>query len=129
MKSEQMLTVSSLLAIVLATLHLADDVVRGYEPGGLILLRAIATMAVWLCATLLLPERRLRYIVLILGSLLAMVMPVAHMLGKGLGGAVAQSSGGFFFIWTLLALGVTGTFSLILSVDGLWRLRRGRPAA
>jgi hypothetical protein len=31
------------------------------------------------------------------------------------GGAIAKSSGAFFFIWTLLALGVTALFSVILS--------------
>lgn len=77
----------------------------------------------------MLRERRSGYVILILGSLLATVMPVTHMLGKGLGGAIAVSSGGLFFIWTLFALGVTGMFSLMLSVDGLWRLRRGQPAA
>ena len=61
-------------------------------------------------------------------SLLAFVMPVVHMSGKGLGGEIAKSSAGYFFIWTLFALGVTGTFSLILSARGLWRLRRGQHA-
>lgn len=32
-KSYDLLTVTSLLAIVPMTLHLADDVVRGFEPG------------------------------------------------------------------------------------------------
>jgi len=31
----------------------------------------------------------------------------------------ACASGAFFFIWTLLALGVTALFSVILSVCGL----------
>ena len=48
------------------------------------------------------------------------------MMGKGVG-AIAKSSGGFFFVWTLLALGVTAVFSLILSARGLWSLRRGQP--
>ena len=128
MKTERMLTVSSLLAIALATLHQSDDIVRGYEPTGLTNMRAIAMFAVWLCAALLLPERRLRYVLLILGSLLAIVMPLAHMLGRGLA-RPAVSDGGLFFIWVLVALGVTGIFSLILAVDGLWRTRRGRPAS
>jgi hypothetical protein len=32
----------------------------------------------------------------------------------------------FFFVWTLLALGASAAFSLILSVWGLWSLRTGR---
>jgi hypothetical protein len=48
------------------------------------------------------------------------------MKGKGVGVAsgIANSSGGFFFVWTLIALGVTALISVILSVRGLWRLRR-----
>jgi hypothetical protein len=51
-------------------------------------------------------------------------MPALHLSGKGVGGAIATSSGGYFFIWTLFALGVTGTFSLILSVRGLCGSRK-----
>jgi hypothetical protein len=53
------------------------------------------------------------------------------MRGKGVGVAssLANSSGHFFFVWTLIAIGVTGLFSVILSVRGLWSLRRGQPKA
>jgi len=40
---------------------------------------------------------------------------------------IARSPGGFFFVWTLWALGALGGFTFILSVQGLWGLRRGRP--
>jgi hypothetical protein len=43
--------------------------------------------------------------------------------------AIAKSSGAFFFIWTLLALGVTALFSVILSVRGLWEHLPWRTAA
>ena len=46
--------------------------------------------------------------------------------GVGVASGIANSSGGFFFVWTLIALGVTGLFSVILSARGLWSLRRGR---
>jgi hypothetical protein len=42
------------------------------------------------------------------------------MKGAGVGGAIAKSSGAFFFIWTLLALAVTALFSVILSARALW---------
>ena len=58
--------------------------------------------------------------------MIGLVVPVIHMKGKGVG-EIAKSSGGFFFVWTLLALGTTATFSLILSARGLWSLRRGQP--
>jgi hypothetical protein len=129
MKNYELLTVTSLLAIILATIHLADDVRRGFEPGGLENLRGIAILVVWLYGALMLAGRRSGYVLLILGSLLAAVMPIAHMRGAGVGGEIAKSGGGYFFIWTLFALGVTGTFSLILSVRGLWRVRRGQLVA
>jgi hypothetical protein len=43
-----------------------------------------------------------------------------------LGGGIAESGGAFFFVWTLLALGVTAVFSVILSARGLWSLRAGK---
>ena len=34
MKDNLTLTITSLLTIILASFHMADDVVRGFEPGG-----------------------------------------------------------------------------------------------
>jgi len=67
-----------------------------------------------------LAEKRSGYVIILLGSLLGLLVPVIHMKGAGVGGAIAKSSGAFFFIWTLLALGVTALFSIILSARGLW---------
>ena len=85
-------------------------------------------MVVWLYGTLVLAERRSGYIILLLGGLLSLGVPVLHMKGKGVGVAsgIANSSGGFFFVWTLIALGVTGVFSVILSARGLWSLQWGK---
>jgi len=58
-----------------------------------------------------------------------LLVPVIHMKGAGVGGAIAKSSGAFFFIWTLLALGVTALFSIILSARGLWEHLPWRTAA
>jgi hypothetical protein len=79
--------------------------------------------------TLVLTERRSGYIIMFLGSLLSLAVPVIHMKGKGVGIAsgIALSSGGFFFIWMLIALGVTALFSVILSARGLWSLPWRRP--
>ena len=125
-----LLTISSLLSILFFTLHLADDIVRGMEPGGLSnLIGGVLISVVWLYATLVLAERRSGYVILFLVSLLSLAVPVIHMKGKGVGIAsgIANSSGGFFFIWTLIALGVTGLFSVILSARGLWSLPWRRP--
>jgi hypothetical protein len=83
---------------------------------------------VWLYGTLVLAERRSGYIIMFLGSLLSLAVPVIHMKGKGVGIAsgIANSSGGFFFIWTLIALGVTALFSVILSARGLWSPQWGQ---
>ncbi len=129
MKQNLLLTIASLLSIFLFTFHLTDDIVRGFEPGGLNnLVGGVLILVVWLYGTLVLAERRSGYIILLLGGLLSLGVPVLHMKGKGVGVAsgVANSSGGFFFVWTLIALGVTGLFSVILSARGLWGLRRGQ---
>jgi hypothetical protein len=83
---------------------------------------------VWLYATLVLAERRSGYVILLIGSLLGMLVPFVHMRGKGVGVAsgIANSSGGFFFVWTLIALGVTALFSVILSARGLWSPQWGQ---
>ena len=41
--------------------------------------------------------------------------------------SIANSSGVFFFVWTLIGLGVTSTFSAILSARALWGLKRESP--
>ena len=119
MKHNVVLMVASLLSILFVTLHTADDIVRGMEPGTLFDLIVVPILVVWLYGTLVLAERRSGYVIVLLGSLVGCLVPVIHMKGAGVGGAIAKSSGGFFFIWTLLALGVTALFSVILSVRGL----------
>ena len=120
MKRDVMLTIASLLSILLVTFHVTDDIVRGMEPGTLSNLIAVPILVVWLYGTLVLAERPSGYVIILLGSLFGLVVPIIHMKGAGVGGAMAKSSGAFFFIWTLIALGVTALFSVILSARGLW---------
>jgi len=121
MKPNVMLTVASLLSVLLLTFHLSDDIVRGMEKGGLSNLIAVPILVVWLYGTLVLADRRSGYIIILLGSLLGLCIPVVHMKGAGVGAQVAKApSGGFFFVWTMIALAVTALFSVILSVRGLW---------
>ena len=126
MKQNLILTITSLLSILFLTFHLADDIIRGMASGRVSNLFGVLILVVWLYGTLVLAERRLGYVIILLGSLLGSGIPVIHMLGNGVGvdGNIAKSSGAFFFVWTLLALGVTALFSVILSVRGLWSLRR-----
>src|SRR6266436_4610268 len=123
MKNSVMLTITSLLLLLFLTFHLADDIVRGFEPGGLSnLVVMVLFSVVWLYGTLVLAERRSGYIIMLLLSLFSLVVPYVHMEGKGVGVAsrLAGTSGHFFFVWTLLAIGVLGLFSAILSARGLW---------
>src|ERR1051325_3014245 len=123
MKHNITLTITSLLSILFGTFHLADDIVRGMSPGGLLNLFAVVICVVWLYGTLVLAGRRSGYIIILIGSLLLMGVPVIHMRGVGVGFGTTRS-GGFFFVWTLIALGVTALFSVILSVRGLIELSR-----
>ena len=129
MKHNLMLTIASLLSIIFFTFHLADDIIRGFEKGGVYNLTAVPIFVVWLYGTLVLAGRRSGYVITLLGSLLSLAVPVLHMKGAGVGvgGGIAKSSGAFFFIWTIIALGVTALFSVILSVRGLWSLPWRRP--
>lgn len=119
MKHNVPLITASLLSILLVTFHLTDDIVRGMEPGNVSNLIAVPILVIWLYATLAMIEKRSGYVIILVGSLLGLLVPVIHMKGAGVG-AIAKSSGAFFFIWTLLALGVTALFSVILSARGLW---------
>jgi hypothetical protein len=123
------LTAASLLSILFMTFHLTDDILRGMASGRVSDLVAVPILVLWLYGTLVLAERRSGYVIILLGSLLGLVVPVIHMIGKGVGvgGNIAKSSGAFFFVWTLIALGVTALFSAILSARGLWSLQRGQP--
>jgi uncharacterized membrane protein YecN with MAPEG domain len=66
-------------------------------------------------------------VIILLASIGGAGVPLLHMMGVGLvGGRIANSSGVFFWVWTLIALGVTAGCSVLLSVRGLWSLRRDR---
>ena len=121
------LTITSLLTILLASFHLAHDVVLGIEPGGVSNYNGVLILAVYLFATLMLAERRWAHLIVLIGSIGAAAVPYLHMTGPGLvGGKAANASAKFFWIWTLLALGATAIVSVVLSARGLWGLRRGR---
>jgi hypothetical protein len=78
---------------------------------------------VFLYDTVVLAERRSGYVIMLLVELFAAAMPVIHMRGVHYG-EIARSTGGFFFVWTLWALGGIGGLTLVLSARGLWNLRR-----
>jgi len=129
MKQNVTLTIASLLSVLFMTLHMTDDIVRGMEPGTLFDLIVLPIVVVQLYGTLVRAGKRSGYITLLVVSLLELVIPVVHMQGAGVGRAVAHASGAFFFIWTLLALGVTALFSVVLSARGLWKHLPGQANA
>jgi hypothetical protein len=119
------LTITSLLSILLMSVHITDDIVRGISPARPDNIGAVVIFVVWLIGTLMLSERRLGHIIMLLGGIFAAAMPAMHMTGAGYG-AIAKSSGGFFFIWTLVAVGTVGTLAGILSVQALWSGRSSK---
>lgn len=124
MKHNVTLTITSLLSILFFMFHLVDDIIRGFEKGGLSNLTAVPICVLWLYGTLVLAGRRSGYIIVFILSFLSMGIPYLHMRGRGVGvgSSIANSTAGFFFVWTLIALGVTALFSVILSAHGLWSL-------
>jgi len=126
MKEDTLLVVTSLLSILLLTLHVTDDIVRGIskaEPSN----TALVVLVILLYGTLVLAERRAGYVIMLLVGLFAAAMPVIHMRGAHYS-EIARSSGGFFFVWTLWALGGLGGLTFMLSLRRLWTsLRPGRP--
>jgi len=133
MKQTAMLTTASLLSILFMTLHMTGDILFKMSPAGLVNLFVVLVFVVQLYGTLVLGGRRAGYIIIFLGSVLGLVIPVVHMKGtRGLiGGDIGNSGQAFLFVWTLLALGITATFSIILSARALLSLpwRRSRRAS
>lgn len=123
MKRNVLLTITSLLSILLMTFHIADEIARGMEVGGLNMVIPVIIMAVWLYGTLVLAGRRSGYIIMLIIAIFGTGIPILHMSGAAglVGGRIAvDSSGAFFWAWGNWALGVISVFSLILAVRCLW---------
>jgi hypothetical protein len=119
------LTIVSLLSAVLFTAHLAHDFIYGLDE----MSRAetptyLLIMLVSLYATLELGGRRTGYILMLLLGIFAMGMPVLHTVG-----GPKSAARGFWFVWTLLAMGATGVLGVALSAKELWRSFRNRVPA
>src|SRR5262249_51939897 len=67
MNHNRVLTIVSLLSLFLLIVHLADDIARGIEKGGVSNLVAVPIAALWLYATLVLAGRRSGYVIILLG--------------------------------------------------------------
>ena len=124
------LTTASLLTVLLMTFHLTGDILFQMSPAGLLNLFAVFILVVQLYGTLVLSGRRAGYIIVFLGSVLDLVVPVIHLKGTHgvLGGVIGNSGQAFLFVWSILALAITASFSAILSASALnslpWRRSR-----
>jgi hypothetical protein len=128
-KPSNALTVTALLSVLLGSFHLADDVVIGIEPGGPSNYIGILITAVYLYCTLMLSNRRWAHVLVLLFSIGGAVVPYLHMQGVGLtGGKAASSTHKFFWVWTIMALGVTTIVSAALVASELWKLQSKPPA-
>lgn len=131
MKRNLTLVITSLLSILFMTFHMAQDTLHAHagspEAGGSTLV-AVPILVVWLYGTVLLAERRSGHVIMLVGSILAMGMPIIHVMGPtGLFTVqFSKYSGALLFFWTFFMLGITGMLSFVLSVQGLWKLRRSQ---
>jgi TRAP-type C4-dicarboxylate transport system permease small subunit len=126
MKHNVLLRIASLLSILFGTFHLTQDVLRQAE-GAVRVPGTVLILVVWVCGTLMLSDRVWGQIIMLVGGVFAAGMIFIHSPG-----GVVGKSGGFFFIWTLLALSITGWLSVILAARELWmtfRARRSRVPA
>jgi hypothetical protein len=109
---------------------MTDDFLRegGLAVRGTNNLVVIPVLALFLYGTLVLAERRSGYIIMLIAGLAGLGMPVIHMAlaHNVIANDLARARGDYLFVWMLLAVGVTGLFSLILSARCLWNPQWGQ---
>ena len=125
MTNNLMLRNTSLLLMLLLTLHIVDDVVHGFDSAGLMNMIGIVVLGFLIYATVVLHERLSGHIAMLFVALVSLLMPLIHLRSPRIN-ETAQASGGFFFIWTLWALGGIGIFGILLAIRGLMNLRQNR---
>lgn len=123
MRQNRTLVISSLLTLVLLTLHLTDDIVRGISKAEPLNLIVVVFVGLLLYGTLELAQRRTGLVAMFFIGLLGAGMPYLHMRGTHYPDVVA-SSGGFFFLWTMFAVGGLGLYVAMVSLRELWRSTR-----
>ena len=115
MKQNDLLSVTSILSMVLLALHVSQDIVFGFDRGGLNQLVGVAILLVVVCGALLLRERTSGKVIMLLGGLMAAGMMPLHM-RNGLRPEFLEKSGALLFVWSLYLLGVMGGFTVVLAV-------------
>lgn len=129
MKQKDLLTVLSLIAIVLTSMHVADDYVHGFDLHVVDNPYAILIFVGWSSGVLLLRDRLVGRVIMLLGGVIAIAMPVIHLNGRGYGVEFLRADGALRFIWTLYLLGTIGALILIGAVHEMVSLRSARAAS
>ena len=123
MTHQRLLVRTSLLSVLLLTLHLAEDAYHstpGTIEAGWGNLMAVVILTLMLAGPALVPEFRFGRMIMLFVALAAIAMPALHFSNNG---NRSRVSDGLLFIWCLIALGVNGLFSLLLWVSEQRRLR------
>jgi len=118
-----MLVGTSLLSVVLLSLHLAEDAFHakaGSAAAGTGNLTGILILVLLLAGPALAPERRFGRVIMLVVALAAIGMPALHF---SLNGDRSRYSDALLFIWGLIVLGVNGGLSLLLWISELQRRR------
>jgi hypothetical protein len=124
MKQTDLLSVTSILSVFLLTLHISQDIVFGFDRGGLNQLVGVAILLVVVCGAMLLRARRSGQVIMLLGGVMAVAMMPMHM-RNGLRPELLEKSGALLFVWTIYILGVNGAFSVVLGIQALRGRRPG----
>lgn len=122
MKLTDLLSATTILSVLLLTLHISQDIVFGLDPAGLNHLVGVAILLVFACGAVLLRERIVGTVIMLLGGLMAAAMLPLHM-QHGLRPEFLEKRGALLFVWTLYVLGVNGGLSIIIAIQAL-RARR-----
>ena len=116
LKQPLTLTIASTLSAVLFPVHLAHDFIYGLDTMTRYgTFTYLGIMLVLLYGTLELQGRRAGYVIMLLGGIFAIGMPVLHTVG-----GPKAAAHGFWFVWTLLAMGATGVYGFVLAARELW---------
>jgi hypothetical protein len=122
MRHNRMLTITSLLSILFLSFHLAQDALRAPResfaagPGNF---AVIGTLFVLLWGTVMLAGRRWGYGIQFFTGVIALGMPILHLRKHGIG-PDPRPGGTFFFMWTMIVLGVLGIFTAALAARAFW---------
>jgi hypothetical protein len=123
--TDRMPAVLALTIFALLLTHLAGDILFGFERGETIMAIGTLVGGAWLAAVLTLGPRA-GYALVLLIACLAPIVPLIHMSGTGIGDDIEGSDFSLFlFVFSLLALGAIAPVSAMISIQALWRIRRG----